>query len=149
MGKFRTEPILHTAKNQPTSSLSLSFQGLPLFLGKEKLAKYTYFAPGRCFIHLPLIFANQRVQLYLCRILNFASVCFAKVCEYTVLPNAMKNALLIVRVILWRWSIKPLRYYATFKMRKFELYFYKTKTCLQKPTTCIGLQAEQIFSVNI
>ena len=41
-----------------------------------------------------------------------------------------------------------LRYYATFKMRKFELLFYKINTCLPKPTTCIGLQAEQMFSVN-
>ena len=41
-----------------------------------------------------------------------------------------------------------LRYYANFKERKFES-FYKIKTCLQKTTTCIGLWAEQIFSVNI
>ena len=27
--------------------------------------------------------------------------------------------------------------------------FYKINTCLLKTTTCIGLQAEQIFSVNI
>ena len=32
---------------------------------------------------------------------------------------------------------------------KFESLFYKINTCLQKATTCIGLQAEQIFSVNI
>ena len=38
---------------------------------------------------------------------------------------------------------------ATFKVRKFELLFYKIKTCLHKTTTCIGLWAEQIFSVNI
>ena len=42
-----------------------------------------------------------------------------------------------------------LRYYATFKVKKFESLFYKINTCLQKATTCIGLQAEQIFSVNI
>ena len=40
-------------------------------------------------------------------------------------------------------AIKLLRYYATFRVRKFEY------TCLQKTSTCIGLQAEQIFSVNI
>ena len=45
--------------------------------------------------------------------------------------------------------ISYLRYYATFKVRKFESLFYKTDTCFQKTTTCIGLQAEQIFSVNI
>ena len=43
---------------------------------------------------------------------------------------------------------RVLRYYATFKVRKFELQFYKINTCLQKTTTCIGLQAEPIFSVN-
>ena len=42
-----------------------------------------------------------------------------------------------------------LRYYATFKVRKFGSFFYKIKTCLQKPTTCIGLQADKALSVNI
>ena len=46
--------------------------------------------------------------------------------------------------------LKDLRYYATFKVRKFESLFHKINTCLQKTTTCIGgLQAEQTFSVNI
>ena len=39
--------------------------------------------------------------------------------------------------------------YATFEVRKFESLFYKINICLQETTTCIGLQAEQIFSVNI
>ena len=42
-----------------------------------------------------------------------------------------------------------LRFYATFKVRKFESLLYKINPCLQKTTTCIGLQAEQIFPVNI
>ena len=42
-----------------------------------------------------------------------------------------------------------LKYYATFKVRKFELLLYKINTCLQKSTTCIGLRAEETFSVNI
>ena len=42
-----------------------------------------------------------------------------------------------------------LRYYAVFKVRKLELFFYKINTFLQKNFTCFGLQAEQIFSVNI
>ena len=42
--------------------------------------------------------------------------------------------------------VNILRYYATFKVRKFEWLFYKINTCLQKTTTCIGLRAEQIFS---
>ena len=46
-------------------------------------------------------------------------------------------------------QIYSLRYYAAFKVRKFESFFCKISTCLQKTTTCIGLQAEQIFSVNI
>ena len=41
---------------------------------------------------------------------------------------------------------KTLRYYATFKVRKFESLFYKINTSLQKAT---GLQADQIFSLNI
>ena len=42
-----------------------------------------------------------------------------------------------------------LKYYDTFKVRKFGSLFYKTNTLLRKAITCIGLQAEQIFSLNI
>ena len=42
-----------------------------------------------------------------------------------------------------------LRYYAFFKVRKFESWLYKINTCLQKTTTCIGLRAEQMLYVNI
>ena len=42
-----------------------------------------------------------------------------------------------------------LRYYATFKVRKFEPLFNKINIFLQKATTCTGLQSEQILSVNI
>ena len=35
-----------------------------------------------------------------------------------------------------------LRYYATYKVDKFEPFFYKVNIFLQKTTTCIGLQAE-------
>ena len=42
-----------------------------------------------------------------------------------------------------------LRYYATFKVRKFDSLFYKINTLLQKTNTCIGLRAKQIFLVNI
>ena len=34
-------------------------------------------------------------------------------------------------------------------MTKFESLFYKINTFLEKTTTCTGLQAEQILSVNI
>ena len=34
-------------------------------------------------------------------------------------------------------------------MKKFESLFYKINTFLQKKTNCIGLQTEQILSVNI
>ena len=56
----------------------------------------------------------------------------------------------VVQVVLALTLQASLRYYATFKMRKFESLFYKTNTTnTKKTTTCIGLQAEQIFSVNI
>ena len=35
-----------------------------------------------------------------------------------------------------------LRYYATFKVRKFESLFCKVDACLHKTTTYIGLRAE-------
>ena len=43
--------------------------------------------------------------------------------------------------------IKVLQY-ATFKVRKFAPLFYKINTCLQRNSTCIGLQADQMLSVN-
>ena len=45
-------------------SVELSFQGLPSFLGKEKLAKWTYFAK-RHFVHPSLIFATQSLVISL------------------------------------------------------------------------------------
>ena len=39
--------------------------------------------------------------------------------------------------------------YANFQVKKFESLFYKINTRLQKTTSCIGLQAEQMFYVNI
>ena len=45
--------------------------------------------------------------------------------------------------------LETLKYYATFKIRRFESFFYKMNIVLQKTITCIGLQAQQIFSVNI
>ena len=39
--------------------------------------------------------------------------------------------------------------YAAFKVRKRESLFHKINAFLQKTTTCIGLQAEQILSKYI
>ena len=64
----------------------------------------------------------------------------------------------MVRLVNWQylWAHKKwwvvLRYYATFKVRRFESLFYKihvSKTRLQKTTTCLGLRVEQIFSLSI
>ena len=41
-------------------------------------------------------------------IIIFILVCLAKACGHLVLPNVTKNPLLIVSVILWRWSLKTL-----------------------------------------
>ena len=46
-------------------------------------------------------------------------------------------------------DIDKLKCYAAFKVRKFEPLLYTRNTCLPKTTTCIGLQAEQIFPVYI
>ena len=55
----------------------------------------------------------------------------------------MKNVMRHVK------SVTLLRYYATFKVRKFDSLFYKIDTCLQRTTTSNGLKSKQIFSVNI
>ena len=52
----------------------LSFQGLPVFLGKEKSAKCTYFAKGRCFVHTPLVFATLSLIISLQHIKLFISL---------------------------------------------------------------------------
>ena len=45
-------------------------------------------------------------------------------------------------------KVLPLKYYATLKVKVWvvilQIYIF-----MQKATTCIGLQAEQIFSVNV
>ena len=79
------------------------FQGHPLLLGEEKSAKRTYFAARRCLINPSLIFATQSLIIH--SILSFALVCLTKVCDYSVLPNVMKNLLLIARNILQRWFL--------------------------------------------
>ena len=73
---------------------------------------------------------------------------------YTAFNKLQLN--FVSKFMLFSWSLveisfvtNVLRYYATFKVRKFELLFNKINTCLPKSTTCIGLQAKQIFSVNI
>ena len=42
-----------------------------------------------------------------------------------------------------------LRYYATFRVRRFYSLLYKINSFFQKTSTCIGLRVEQIFSVSI
>ena len=75
----------------------LSFKGLPLIFGKEKSAKYTYIATGRCFINFPLIFSTQslsvkHIKLCICLLSQ------TKVCKHSVLSNVMKDPIFIVRV---------------------------------------------------
>ena len=47
----------YSKKVNLTVFIRLSFQGLHLFLGKEKSGKCAYFGTGCCFIQPPLIFA--------------------------------------------------------------------------------------------
>ena len=60
--------------------------------------------------------------------------------ELTIKNEAQINSTISVGWQFRFWHKVFLKYYATFKMRN---------TCLQKTTTCIGLQSEQLFSVNI
>ena len=46
----------------------------------------------------------------------------------------------------WTSWVKVLCY---LQSEKIWVMLHKINTCLQKTITCIGLQAEQIFSVNI
>ena len=51
--------LVHREKINLEVTLGLSFQGQPLFLSKDKLAKCTLFLTERCFTHPPLIFAAR------------------------------------------------------------------------------------------
>ena len=85
-------------------------------------------------------------------------LCIYKIQYITVTKCACKtpkanSLILFKRSYCWSLNVskkhKRSRYYATFKVRKYESLFYKINTCLQKTTTCIGLRTEHIFSVNI
>ena len=51
-------------------SVRLSFQGFPLFLHTEKLAKCSCFVTGCCLIHPPLIFATKSLTIPLQHIIK-------------------------------------------------------------------------------
>ena len=70
-----------------------------------------------------------------------------KNCKMTPLPYT-KARLSNKTKTLSLLATRKLRYYASFKVRKFESLFYKINTYLQKTTPCIRLRAEQIFSVD-
>ena len=99
--------LAYSKKSTYKSPPRLSCQGLPSFLGKEKSAKCTYFATGRCFIHPALIFAPQS----LITSLQHIKLCISLLSHsraHSALTNVVKDPLLIVRVILLMWSIKTL-----------------------------------------
>ena len=54
---------------------------------------------------------------------------------YYLERNSVTIARQIDYVFKQLWDKVILRYYATFKVRKFESLFYKINTCLQKTTT--------------
>ena len=96
----------HTAKKSAFKFLSgFPFKAFLCSLVKKSLQN----APTlrrNFFIHPPLIFATQ--SLYHYSILSFAVVCLTKVCEHSLLPNVMKDPLVIGRVFLRSWSVKTL-----------------------------------------
>ena len=55
--------LAYTEKVNLKVPVWLSLQGFPSFLGKEKLAKCTYYVTGPCFIHPSLIFVVQSLIL--------------------------------------------------------------------------------------
>ena len=84
--------------------------------------------------HIPLIFALEQL----------------KISEIWTVLQPMKLQIFCILTTISKY-FKPfcLSYYATFKVKKFELLFYKINAFLQKTTTCIRLQAEQIYPGNI
>lgn len=71
----------------------------------KKLRQNTQFQTGRCFTNPPLISATQKLIISLQRIKFY----MAEICEHSVLLNLVKNSLLMVITVLYRWSVKTLR----------------------------------------
>ena len=94
-------------KSQPKSSWK-AFLSMPSVIpwqrkvGKmHQLCNRTLFYPSSLIFAIhTLIISPQHIKL--------ALVCSAEVSEHSVLTNVMKDPLLIVRVILQRWSVKTL-----------------------------------------
>ena len=63
--------------------------------------------------------------------------------------NVFMISLKFSTILLSAWFLSMLRHYATFEVRKFESLFYRINSCLQKTTTCIKLQAEKIFNIDV
>ena len=100
--------LVYTKKVRLKVPVRLSFQGLPSFLDTEKSAKCSYFATACCFIHPPLIFATESLIISLQHIITLCISLLSQSLWIVVLSNVMKDLLLIVGVILHRWSIKTL-----------------------------------------
>ena len=88
-------------KRHPRSSHQAFLSKLLSFLGNEKSTKCTYVATGCCFIHPPLIFATQSLIISLQHI----TLCISLLCGHSVLPNVMKDPLLIVILRIWPTKI--------------------------------------------
>ena len=84
-------------------------------------------------------------ELYHHSMLSFALVCLAKFCEHQVLPNVMKDPVLIVRVILRRWSIKTL-FLSSLRCQNSGFYVAEFRLLL---TISIFLIACATFSLQI
>ena len=78
------------------------------------------------------------------------ALCFQKSCIFVSLilnfTHTRLEKICLQQSDWFSYFINPLRYYATFKVRKFESLLYKINTCLHKTATCIGLRAELIFA---
>ena len=71
-----------------------------------------------------------------------------KIPQSNIILRIVKN-LFEKEIYYWHCYSGSLRCCATFMFQTFELLFYKINTFLQKTTSCIQSQAEQIVSINI
>ena len=93
------------------TSVKKTFQSRPSFIAQQAKFAKMLLVSDMILFHKPYLgFCNSEFKSYHCNILNLALVCLTKVGENFILPNFMKNVLLMVGVILCKENTVRFRF---------------------------------------
>ena len=102
-GTLWAAPIQGTAKNQSTSSNQAFLSRLSFVPSERKVGKMHLLCDKMLLYPSSINFCYSEIND-----ITAALVCLAKVSQHSTSPNVMNKPVLIVRVILQRWSLKTL-----------------------------------------